>query len=91
MADAHESIKTLMLTTVDNPFNPSTEWEDWLKFDEQHRYFTNDFLARIAITSTDMSPVDYKMAVNDAILQIIENPFFSGMYRAVIVEDRGEG
>ena len=40
-----------MITTIDNPFNPFTQYDEWLAFDEQMGYYTNNYLARIANTS----------------------------------------
>ena len=37
-----------MLTTIDNPFDPFTQFDDWLRFDEEKGYHTCQFLAKIA-------------------------------------------
>ena len=39
------------LTTIDNPYNPFTEPDDWQKFDDEHGYNTNEFLALFAFES----------------------------------------
>ncbi len=69
-----------MLTTVDNPFNPFTQFDDWYSFDEQKGYHTTSYLARIAKTSCDLSELDYSQAVEDAINEIIEENVL-GIYR----------
>ena len=28
-----------MLSTIDNPFNPFTQWDDWLRYDEDKKYY----------------------------------------------------
>ena len=36
-----------MLTTVDNPFDPYKDFDNWLNFDQEHRYFTLDVMTSI--------------------------------------------
>jgi len=60
-----------MLTTIDNPFNPFTEFDEWRVFDETHHYNTLEMLARIAKTSYELSDADQDQAVEDAIDEII--------------------
>lgn len=83
-------IKICMLTTIDNPFNPFTQWDDWLRFDTDHKYFTCEYLARIAITSDDLSVADYAKAVENAINEIIELNIL-GIYKKVSVESPETG
>lgn len=45
----------MMLTTIDNPFNPFTQWDEWKRYDEDKKYYTCSYLARIAKTSDDLS------------------------------------
>ena len=35
----------ILLTTTDNPWNPHTNYDEWLAFDEGHGYATNELLA----------------------------------------------
>ena len=37
-----------MLTTIDNPYDPFTQWDDWYKFDMVKGYDTCGYLARLA-------------------------------------------
>ena len=60
-----------MLTTIDNPFNPVTQWDEWYEYDEEKGYCTSGYLARIAITSDDLSPKQQDQAIEDAINEII--------------------
>lgn len=64
-------IKPLMLTTKDNPYNPFTNFDEWFAFDSQKKYFTCDFLARLARTSPDLSDEEETRAINDAITRIV--------------------
>lgn len=65
-------METYMLSTTDNPFNPFTEWDEWKRYDESKGYYTCQYLARIAITSNDLSDEDYDEAINHAIDEIVE-------------------
>ena len=44
------SDRECMLTTIDNPFNPFTQWDEWQKLDRDQGYYTNEYLARVAAT-----------------------------------------
>lgn len=84
----------VMLTTIDNPFDPFTQWDEWKRFDEDMKYYTCEYLARIAKTSDDLSDMDNEIAVEDAINEIVSLNIL-GIYRKVFKktnkEDGGEG
>ena len=68
-----------MLTTIDNPFNPFTQYDEWLSFDEQSGYYTNGYLARIANTTPAMTDEETDKAIENAMDEIIRiDPF--GLY-----------
>lgn len=72
-----------MLTTVDNPYNPFTHFKEWFAFDTVSGYNTASFLARIVITSDDLSDADQALAIQDAIDEIIEENVL-GLYQKVL-------
>ncbi len=72
----------MMLTTIDNPFNPFTQWDEWKRYDEDKKYYTCSYLARIAKTSDDLSEADYNKAIDDAIEEIVSLNI-NGMYTKV--------
>jgi hypothetical protein len=84
----------VMLTTIDNPFDPFTQWDEWKRFDEDMKYYTCEYLARIAKTSDDLSDADNESAIEDAINEIVSLNIL-GVYRKVFKktnkEDGGEG
>lgn len=41
-----------MLSTVDNPYDPRTSWDEWFAYDTTHGYHTCGLVARLC-TSTD--------------------------------------
>ena len=71
-----------MLTTVDNPFDPFTRFDEWLDYDMRMGYHTSAFLARIAKVSNDLSEPDQALAIQDAIDEIVRENV-SGMWRKV--------
>jgi hypothetical protein len=74
-----------MLTTVDNPFDPSTQFDDWYAWDTRQGYHSLALLGRVVVTSDDLSEADRSAALEHAIEEIVaEN--VSGMHRMVEVK-----
>ena len=71
-----------MLTTVDNPFDPFTRFDEWYAYDVRMGYNTSSFLARIAKVSNELSEPDQALAIQNAIDEIVEENV-SGMWRKV--------
>jgi hypothetical protein len=69
-----------MLTTVDNPFNPFIQYDEWYAFDEAHGYHTTQFLARIVKSSDELSETDQSVAIEAAITEIVEENVL-GLYK----------
>lgn len=81
MTDTSEPTE-YMLTTVDNPFDPFTQFNEWWTWDTTSGYNTAALLGRIAKTSDEMSEADQALAIQNAIDEIIaEN--VSGVFRKV--------
>lgn len=78
---------TAMLTTIDNPWNPVTHYQEWYAFDAAHGYHTPSFLARIAVSSDELTEADQDLAVEVAIDEIVRENV-NGMYRKVKVPSR---
>lgn len=60
-----------MLTTTDNPFDPFTEYNAWLACDFRLGYHTPSLLARVTVSSHDLSSFDESVAIEDAIDEIV--------------------
>lgn len=60
-----------MLTTVDNPYNPFTDFDNWYAYDTQMGYNTSAYLSRIAKTSEYLTDDENDQAVDDAINEIL--------------------
>ena len=71
-----------MLTTVDNPFNPFTQFQAWLSFDTAAGYNTLGLLGRVVKTSDDLSEADQAQAEEDAIDEIVKENVL-GIYRKI--------
>lgn len=71
-----------MLTTIDNPFDPFTQFDAWHQFDTASGYHTAAFLARIVITSDELSEADQSLAIEQAIDEIVKENVL-GIYRKV--------
>lgn len=70
-----EDTKEYMLSTIDNPWNPFKNFDEWFEFDISHNYNTSAYLARIAQTDSEMDDKTFNRKVNEAIDEIIKfNP-----------------
>lgn len=61
-----------MLTTIDNPFNPFTHYDDWYNFDVSQGYNTCAYLARIVQSSDELSDEDQSEAITQAMNEIVK-------------------
>jgi hypothetical protein len=71
-----------MLTTVDNPFDPFTQFDEWYAFDQRQGYNTTEFLARIVRSSNELSEADQDLAIEQGIDEIVKENVL-GLYRKV--------
>ena len=76
----------VMLTTIDNPYNPFEQFDLWLLFDKEKGYNTCEYLARIVNLTNDMSEKEIEVATDRAIDEIIINDPF-GIYKKVASKD----
>jgi hypothetical protein len=75
-----------MLTTVDNPFSPFTQFNEWFAFDTIKGHNTCGLLARIVITSDELSEADQSVAIQNGIDEIVRENV-SGVHRKVVADD----
>lgn len=75
------------VTTLDNPYDYFTQFDDWYAFDTQKGYDTCAYVARIALTSNEMSENDYIQAVNNAVDDIVRLNI-TGNYKKIIEKDK---
>ena len=79
-----------MLTTIDNPFDPFTQFDSWFQFDIEKGYYSCSKLARIAKLSDDMSQKETDEEIERAIDEIIQYDFLN-IYKKVKRESKKDG
>jgi hypothetical protein len=72
MADTSTPSPHYMLTTVDNPYHPHHQFDEWLVWDETHGYCSSGMLARIAKLSDELSEADQATEIQRAIDEIVQ-------------------
>ena len=72
----------VMLTTVDNPYDPFEQFSSWFLFDCEKGYNTSAYLGRIARTSEQFSDEENNQEIERAIDEIIRYDF-QNIYRKV--------
>lgn len=80
--DAVPFLHEYMLTTVDNPYDPFNQFDEWYAWDRDAGYHTPSLLGRIVWVSNDISEADQHMQVQSAIDEIVEMNV-SGMHKKV--------
>lgn len=63
------------LTTIDNPYNPFSQFTSWFIFDVEKGYNTCGYLARIACTSDVLTDEENNAEIERAIDEIIKYDF----------------
>lgn len=71
-----------MLTTIDNPFNPFEDFNQWFLYDVEKGYNSSSRLARIANLTEDMSEAETNAEIERAIDEIIYYDFL-GIYMKI--------
>jgi hypothetical protein len=64
-------MREVMLTTVDNPFSPFTQFNEWYAYDRLLGHNSSALLARVANTSPDTSDEDMLFFIEEAIDEIV--------------------
>lgn len=82
MNEVVTSSNEFMLTTIDNPFDPFDQFNEWFLFDAENGYNTCGYLARIANLSDDMSQKEIDEEVDRAMDEIIGYDFMN-IYKKV--------
>lgn len=78
----YKLLPEFMLTTIDNPFNPFTDFDSWYEFDESKGYQTCGLLARVSKFSSALSYEDQKIDAQLAIDTVLNSDPF-GIYTVV--------
>lgn len=78
-------LRSVMLTTIDNPYDPFSQFDNWLAFDEEKGYFTCEYLARMTYTSDDLTEDEEAAEIERAIDDICKLNVL-GIYKKVVKE-----
>lgn len=75
----------LVLTTMDNPYNPKTDHPQWSRWDLENGYNTQEFIARM-LDIDGLIDIDDEVAVSERtneVINIILNNDVLGVYMLV--------
>ena len=64
--------RQVMITTVDNPFDPFNDYENWLLFDAEKGYYSPSKLARLIKDEEGMTEQEEFEEIERAIDRLIE-------------------
>ena len=78
-------MRKVAITTIDNPYDPFTQFDEWYAYDEIKGYHSCSLLARFANTSIDLDAEETNALIEDAIDRIV-NLNGLGDYRKLIKE-----
>lgn len=77
----------VMLTTIDNPWNPLENYDSWFQFDVEKGYNSCSLLARIAKISDQMTEIEYAKEIDRAIDEIIKYDYMHVYKKLVLSAD----
>lgn len=78
------------LTTIDNPYDPFEQFDQWFLFDNEKGYATCAYLGRIVNGLSKISDEDDEENVEEAIDSILKNDFL-GIYKKVYKNETPRG
>lgn len=61
-----------MITTIDNPWNPFTHYHEWLDHDTQHGYHTDQWIAILSKSSSDLPMEEQEELVDFGCQRLLE-------------------
>ena len=80
--------REVALTTVDNPYDPIDDYDNWRAFDYQKGHCCDEYVARCMRTSSEfpdeMIEEDYERAIDEIVKYDL-----TGLYIKVVKEGRG--
>lgn len=71
-----------MITTLDNPFDPFIQFDEWFAFDVLKGYNTSSYLARVVYSSDALGELDQQQAIERGVDEIIQHNSL-GIYKKV--------
>ena len=84
-SNVRSSVRRVSITTIDNPFNPLNDFDNWFRFDIEKGYYTCETLARLTNVTDDMTEREESEEVERGIDRLIEiDPL--DIYKKVVEE-----
>lgn len=72
-----------MLTTIDNPYDPRTQYDQWMEWDQDHGYFTSEYFSRVLEEVTGTAEDDVNDEIIDAVIDEIIELNVLGIYKKI--------
>lgn len=60
-----------LITTMDNPYNPATNWDEWYHWDESHGYHTLERMVRMKPVPAGKTPQFAEEMYDEAARELI--------------------
>lgn len=83
--------KNMWLTTVDNPFNPFKQWDDWYEFDMMKGYDTCGLIMKYADCSdenlTEMENEEQIQYACNKILDYYDDEFYKLVFEETVTDN----
>lgn len=73
------------ITTLDNPFNPATHFDDWYNYDLEKGYDSCAKLARLAPSSSEALPESYTDSITENCIDSLIS-LFPNIYTKISVD-----
>ena len=77
--------KEIKITTIDNPFSPFTQFDEWYQYDTRFGYDTLGVLNRMSLSSSQLSEKDQKRIEEDSMIALVK--MLPDTYKLVIEDD----
>ena len=77
--------KEIKITTIDNPFSPFTQFDEWYQYDTSFGYDTLGVLNRMSLSSSQLSEKDQKRIEEDSMIALVK--MLPDTYKLVIEDD----
>ena len=79
-------MKRYLLTTIDNPYDPSEDFDKWNQWDCEHGYYTNQRIAKVQSTSIDLTDCENQRIINGIIDDFMRLDD-TGLYKRIVIDE----